>query len=139
MGSITYKHHIPYLFPSLLVCCAKLPSTVSPLLLVQNYVVAVQIVVQVVGHVQARRLVHVILLFFGHDFDGTAKSRKTSCVWVGCANPLLTAHGGGAKAVEAGEACFSAELRSRSFPRSGHRPRVSALGGIPGIPGTPDV
>ena len=31
---------------------------------------------------------------------------------------MLTAHGGGAKAVEAGEACFSAELRSRSFPRS---------------------
>ena len=121
MGSITYKHHIPYLFPSLLVCCAKLPSTVSPLLLVQNYVVAVQIVVQVVGHVQARRLVHVILLFFGHDFDGTAKSRKTSCVWVGCANPLLTAHGGGAKAVEAGEACFSAELRSKSCTRSNEK------------------
>ena len=34
---------------------------------------------------------------------------------------MLTAHGGGAKAVEAGEACFSAELRSRSFPRSNEK------------------
>ena len=58
--------------------------------------------------------------------NGTAKSSKTSCVWVRCANPLLTAHGGGAKAVEAGEACFSAELRSRSFPRSNEKTSISA-------------
>ena len=34
---------------------------------------------------------------------------------------MLTAHGGGAKAVEAGEACFPAELRSRSFARSNEK------------------
>ena len=61
------------------------------------------------------------LALFGTATGGIAG--KTSCVWVGCANPLLTAHGGGAKAVEAGEACFSAELRSRSFtfPRSNEK------------------
>ena len=34
---------------------------------------------------------------------------------------MLTAHSGGAKAVEAGEACFSAGLRSRSRARSNEK------------------
>ena len=94
---------------------------------------------EIARHVRVRGLVHRVDLriVFAHRLYGLAEPRKTSYVRVGCANPLLTAHSGGAKAVEAGEACFSAELRSRSRARSNEKklpqlvlPLVAQLGAL---------
>ena len=58
---------------------------------------------------------------------------RSTVQWTRALPSLLLA--GGAKAVEAGEACFSAELRSRSFPRSNEKNSIQSAVPCPGAAG----